>query len=171
MAKWIKGTEEYTNGPFTFQGEDGNEYVAYSPTPDFLEEQGWTKVEDDEVKPELKSIRSIKDSIIQECNEFYRSSILQVMFKGQILWVPFEVRQAYRTLLEDLKKAHREQVVFRDVTLAISEALDILRALNLYEYDQKQVCDRHVRNIIKLQSEEELYSYDFTSDYADNLSF
>lgn len=168
--KWIKGTEEYTGGEFKFQ-INGEEYVSYAPTDDFLEEQGWTKVEDAVLPVVGKSLVAIKEEIIQECNEFYRSSILQVAFRGQLLWVPFETRQAYKVLLDDLQEAGITEVVFRDFKVTLREAREILKELNVYEYKQKQICDQHVRNIIKCSNEDEVLAYDYTANYLNNLSF
>lgn len=168
--KWIKGSEEYTGGEFKFQ-VNGEEYVSYAPTDDFLTEQGWTKVEDAVAPIVGRSLISVKEEIIEECNDFYKSSILQVAFRGQLLWVPFETRQAYKILLDDLQEAGINNVVFRDSTITLREAKDILKELNIYEYKQKQICDQHVRNIIRCSSEDQVFAYDYTADYLNNLSF
>lgn len=178
MIKWIKGLEEYKGGPFKFTVGD-EEYVSYSPTDDFLEEQGWTKINDEpenlsfnlEAKSSTNSIEFARTRILQECNNFYRDAILKVNFRNQIIWVPFETRQAYKVLLEDLKEAGETEVEFRDEIIDIDEALEILKALNRYEYKQKVTCNLHLRNLVHIQNTEELEEYDYTTGYDSCLSF
>jgi hypothetical protein len=167
---WVKGNKKIDGSHLTWKDDQGNEFETWNPTEDFLIEQGWTKEE--EISPEESkstSLRELKESILQECNTYYSSIVLQVQFNQQFVWIPIELRTAYRYMLDDLKEAGETSVIWRDKELKIEDALSCLKKINLFEYECKKVYDNHIRNIIKLNNAEEIEAYDYTEGYPFTL--
>lgn len=168
---WIKGNERIDGRHLIWEDEQGNEFETWNPTEDFLIEQGWTKEEEVEVDEQGlgPTLRQIKDSLLQEHNEFYKSSILKFNFQGDLIWIPAETRVAYKSILEDVKSEDYEQVEYRNRKISISDALDALKMLNVYEFVCREVRDQHTKNIIEALIPESLELYDYTVGYPERI--
>lgn len=137
-----------------------------APKEDWITE-GWEEYNPDFSNP--KPAKDIREEIYRECEDFYKTAILQVNFKNQLTWIPLITRVAYKSVLEDLKGIGETSVIWKGEELGIDEALDMLKKVNIYEYNCKQVFDRHCQNI-KKKPTSELESYDYTVGYRESLS-
>ena len=167
---WIKGNEKIDGSHLVWKDKQGNEFETWNPTDEFLEEQGWTKeIDPDSEEVHVKTLRELKDEIIQECNEFYKSVILKVSFHGELLWIPADVRTTYKMILEDALSEGFTWTEYRDYSITVCDALNALKAMNVYEFNCRSIRDNHVKAIIRKISRESLESYDYTEGYPDKL--
>ena len=170
MVRYIKNGKVVSG--YKLEKADGT-IVLNAPEEMWLEE-GWQKVEqltNIDLGYNAPSFEELKQDILNECETYYETTVCEVMFNGELLWVPIETRTAYRLLLEDVKASGEETVEFKGVTLPIDQALAALASINAYCYQVSKVYNSHVAAINNLSTIQELEQYDYTANYPDNLVF
>ena len=143
-----------------------------APEEDWLAE-GWVKYEEpkqEKFAEPTKNIVNVRREIVDECNAFYNNTILEVNFKGSLIWIPLEKRISYLYILDQLKDTEKT-VVYRDEELSTELAISYLKQMNEYAFKCNTVHDNHLRKLVRIKDIEELEHYDYTTDYPDMLKF
>lgn len=159
------------NDGYLLEKADGS--LAFNaPEEDWLAE-GWVKYEEpkqEKFAEPTKNIIDVRREIVDECNAFYNNIVLQVNFKGSLIWIPLEKRISYLYVLKQLKDIEKT-VTYRDEELTTDSAIFYLEQMNKYAFTCNTIHDNHLRKLVGFKKIEELEQYDYTTDYPDILKF
>lgn len=145
---------------------------TYNPTEEMILADGWVEYEepkvDELVLAKQKATRAIEryDSS-DEVNAFY--------MQGQPMWLDKSTRAGLMLRFQAEQSVGKVETTLwcgsTMYTLSITDALNMLMALELYASECYDVTQSHIANINKLQTIEELEQYNFRIGYPEKLSF
>ena len=126
-----------------------------------------------EPNPELDESKAKVSAAIKEYDK--SEAVNSFFLQGSQQWIDRDLRIAKSKSLNDEKlQGRKESVIWLNglkFTLPIDTALQMLSALEVYANDCFNITSEHIANIEKLQSVEEVESYDYTKCYPKILEF
>lgn len=159
----------------------GNGSQTFNPTEQMILADGWEVYVAPIYVPTLEEIKARK---VEEILAYDSSSAVnEFSIGGQPMWLPFETRTRLdrRFAVERLKAESQGKTELEVVTtlwhegqsfeMPLATAMSLLLALEDYAticYDNTQ---RHIAEVMKLESKEAVESYDYTSGYPQKLLF
>ena len=159
----------------------GNGSQTFNPKEDAILADGWLEYEPPVIVPTLEEIKANK---VDEILAYDSSSVVnEFSIGGQPMWLPFETRTRLdrRFAVERIKAESQGKTESEVVTtlwyegqsfeMPLATAMALLLALEDYAticYDNTQ---RHIAEVMKLESKEAVESYDYTSGYPQKLLF
>lgn len=145
----------------------------YNPGEDLIIENGWKEY----IKPEPeKTLESVKESVKNEIISFDCSgSVNEFFISEQSVWLDKNTRTGLMLRFQAERNSGSIETTLwyegLSFTLNLEEAIQMLYALELYAsqcYDNTQ---RHLSNVDKLETIEEVKSYDYYVGYPEKLRF
>lgn len=126
------------------------------------EAEGWKVYVPEPVPVEEKTLEDKKLDLLEDARNF-KESVMEIRMSR-------EDRVYLRQLAEDLlAEGIQEAQVFddRDDFIHLPSFLDWLKDLNVLEYTYRTVLQNHLDAIKKLETEEDVDNYDYTTGYPD----
>ena len=185
MKRYIKdGQIKFRNqivlhGTRTIKGKDGKEKEVktqiINPKEEMLLADGWVEYTIPEPTTEELLERAKRDLRVQiehhdsshEVNGFY--------IQGEEMWLDKSTRAGLMLRFQAEQSVGKVETTLwcgsTMYTLSITDALNMLMALELYASECYDVTQSHIANINKLQTIEELEQYNFRIGYPEKLSF
>jgi len=145
----------------------------YNPGEDLIIENGWKEY----IKPELEeTLESVKESVKNEIISFDCSdSVNEFFISEQSVWLDKNTRTGLMLRFQAERNSGSIETTLwyegKSFDLNIEEAIEMLYSLELYAsqcYDNTQ---RHLSNVDKLETIEEVKSYDYYIGYPEKLRF
>ena len=150
-----------------------NGMQTFNPTEAQILADGWEIYERPIYTPTLEDIKARKvDEILA-----YDSSeaVNEFTIGGQSVWLDKATRAGLLLRFEAESKVGREQTTLWNdgvsYTLPLVDAMQMLIALELYASECYDNTQRHLAEVSKLESIEEVESYDYTIGYPNKLAF
>ena len=150
-----------------------NGMQTINPTEAQILADGWEIYERPIYTPTLEDIKARKvDEILA-----YDSSeaVNEFTIGGQSVWLDKATRAGLLLRFEAESKVGREQTTLWNdgvsYTLPLVDAMQMLIALELYASECYDNTQRHLAEVSKLESIEEVESYDYTIGYPNKLAF
>lgn len=170
VIKWANEIIVRTNGMQTI-----------NPSEEQILADGWVEY----IEPEyVSTLEDIKANKVDEILAYDSSSVVnEFSIGGQPMWLPFETRTRLdrRFAVERIKAESQGKTESEVVTtlwyegqsfeMPLATAMALLLALEDYAticYDNTQ---RHIAEVMKLESKEAVESYDYTTGYPAKLAF
>lgn len=121
-------------------------------------------------------IRSLREVLSESIGAYDKSDKVNVfVLDGKRLWLSKEMRVGLANSISIEKAAKKSDTVlwFDGVcyTIPVDTALQMLSALELYALECYNVTQKHLAEIGKITSIEQLVSYDYTLGYPEHLVF
>lgn len=140
----------------------------FNPTHEDYVRAGWKEHKMPKKEDKKLQIDSIRRDILQECQNYYMSTVERVWLGEHTDWMHFEERSKLRTLVEDLSDEY-EEFEFLGQTVKVTDLLKFLKEMNKYEYKIEKALQKHIKAIRELNSKEALLEYDYTEGYPEVL--
>lgn len=164
-------------GQRTIKDKNGNDKLVgtntYNPTEEMILADGWEEYIAPVYEPTIDDYRKRKkDEILrydssEEVNAFY--------MQGERMWLDKATRVGLMLRFQAEQSVGKVETTLwcgsTMYTLSITDALNMLMALELYASECYDVTQSHIANINKLQTIEELEQYNFRIGYPEKLSF
>ena len=149
----------------------------FNPTKEMLLEDGWVVFEP--IVPELTEeqiLTQAKESKILDITEYDTSDSVNIFYvSGMPMWLDKATRSGLMLRFQAEERLGRtETTLWYDnmmFVLSLNDAFAMLYSLEVYAsqcYDNTQ---RHIANISRMQSVEEIKEYDYRTDYPQPLMF
>lgn len=140
------------------QTSDGR--AVFNASPEQWEAEGWEVYVPKPEPIREKSLEEKKQDLLEDAKNFRRA----------IFNVPYskEERAYYRILAEDLLEQGETKATLFDDTeqeVDLQEAVGYFKALNIIENQITKVLNLHLNAIEKLETEEDINNYDYTTGY------
>ena len=167
--RWIK------NGVFASDTIELNGCVVCNPTEDMLQQAGYEEY----VEPlltEKEKLEQAKADKIEEIEQYDNSpSVNFFTLNGKERWLKNDLRRSLSYSTNILKEDGEKTVdIWFDTeceTMNIDNALYMLKELEVYAKQTKDVTHQHKAEVMALTSIEEVEAYDITKDYPEKLVF
>lgn len=147
--------------------------LVFNPTEEQLEQAGYTKEDTVQVaKVKAPSLENTRKKVLFDAENYFRSTaVLGFYFNGKLTWISSDDRVKLREMLESLKRQGcvDREVRFEGYRIPVETALDYLDALSVYTFDCYTTYQDHLEVIKDIETIEGLESYDFTTDYPEQL--
>lgn len=149
----------------------------FNPTEDILLSDGWKEyIAPENELTEAQILAQEKESITNDVIEYDSSEEVNIFYVNNIpIWLDKATRSGLmlRLQAESAVGITETSLWYNSIEfkLSVSDAIQILYALEVYAskcYDNTQY---HIANIAKINTIEDLKSYDYTEGYPDKLSF
>lgn len=176
MKKYLK----YINGKKNIKTQEEiiiikDDKAIYNPTEDIILSDGWELY----IEQENDSINTKENKLsnkIKEIKRYDSSERINCFFiKTNKMWLDKATRVGLKLRFEsELENGLEETTLWYEdnsYTLKINEAQKMLSAIELYAskcYDNTQ---KHIANVKKLETIEEIEAYNFKLGYPENLHF
>lgn len=149
-----------------------NKQLIHNPSEELLEKHGWRIY----AKDDQELLKLHKNEIIKQINKYDKSSqINSFTIDGVQMWFDKSTRVSLMLRFQaERDSGSIETTLWYEAlsfTLNLEEAIQMLYALELYAsqcYDNTQ---RHLNNISKLETIEDVKNYDYTIGYPEKLRF
>jgi hypothetical protein len=146
---------------------------TYNPTEEMILADGWEELSS--VIPE-KTVESYRQDKLHEIKRYDESnSVNEFYIQGLPVWLDKNTRVGLKLRFESEKALGYDITTLwygnNQFTLNLSDAFAMLYAIEIYAsqcYDNTQL---HLANVSKLETAEEIESYDFRSGYPEKLNF
>ena len=165
------------NGVETFAGNSIilNDMRIFNPTEEQLIEAGYQEWVEPEIEPYVPSLEEAISNKVYEINEYDTSDqVNSFTINGISGWIDRNTRVALLHAIDVVEQSGGNEytVWFNDVpmTLPINVIKQFLNALELYAIGAFNVTNRHIMNVKKLETVEEVENYDFTRGYPEKVS-
>ena len=165
------------NGVETFAGNSIilNDMRIFNPTEEQLIEAGYQEWVEPEIEPYVPSLEEVISNKVYEINEYDTSDqVNSFTINGISGWIDRNTRVALLHAIDVVEQSGGNEytVWFNDVpmTLPINVIKQFLNALELYAIGAFNVTNRHIMNVKKLETVEEVENYDFTRGYPEKVS-
>lgn len=166
-------TQQIEN-PDTHEMED-MEFQVFNPTHEMLINDGWTVY----VKPEpteQEILNRTKREKINEINHYDSSDEVNIFYiQGLPVWLDKATRAGLKLRFEAELAMKEENTTLwygnQSFTLQLNMAIQMLYAIEVYAskcYDNTQ---KHLANVEKLETLEEIIEYDYHTGYPEKLNF
>ena len=154
---------------------------TFNPSEDMILADGWEEYIEPTYTPTLEDLRARKIAEILAYDS--SSEVNEFSINGQPMWLPFETRTRLdrRFKVEIAEAAAKGQTAENTNTtlwyegqsfeMPLDVAQKILTSLELYAtycYDNTQ---RHIAEVMKMDSVEAIETYGYTTGYPDKLEF
>ena len=164
-------------GQRTIKDKDGNDKVVgtntYNPTEEMILADGWEEYITPTYEPTIDDYRRRKkDEILR-----YDSSeeVNQFLMQGQGMWLDKATRAGLMLRFNAEVAMGRETTSLwygSDMfTLPIATAMQMLLALEIYASECYDNTQRHLAEVDKLETKEDIESYDYRIGYPNKLEF
>lgn len=183
MKRYIKnGQIKYRNqivlhGTRTIKGKDGKEKEVrtqiINPKEDMLLADGWVEYVTPVYEPTIEDYRKRKkDEILrydssEEVNSFY--------MQGERMWLDKATRAGLMLRLQAEQTMGKEMTTLwygaNQYSLPIGMAMQMLLAIEIYASECYDNTQRHLAEVDKLETKEEIESYDYRVGYPQPLEF
>lgn len=164
-------------GQRTIKDKDGNEKVVgtntYNPTEEMILADGWEEYITPVYEPTIEDYRKRKkDEILrydssEEVNAFY--------MQGERMWLDKATRAGLMLRLQAEQTMGKEMTTLwygaNQYSLPIGMAMQMLLAIEIYASECYDNTQRHLAEVDKLETKEEIESYDYRSGYPNILEF
>ena len=151
------------------------EFQVFNPTDEMLLENGWTVY----VKPEpteQEILNRTKREKINEINHYDSSGEVNIFYiQGLPVWLDKATRAGLKLRFEAELAMKEENTTLwygnQSFTLQLNMAIQMLYAIEVYAskcYDNTQ---KHLANVEKLETLEEIMEYDYKVGYPEKLNF
>ena len=162
--------------------KEGKRIVIYkddlqiiNPSHDMLIEDGW-KVHEDSFPTEENTLKHAKEDLRNSITEYDLSSEVNAFYMGDsVLWLDKATRAGLMLRFQAEQALGRTETTLwygsMMFTLPIEIAFGMLYALEVYASECYDNTQRHLANVDKLNSVEEIDAYDFTTGYPKKLQF
>ena len=147
----------------------------FNPTEEQLIEAGYQEWVEPEIEPYVPSLEEVISNKIYEINEYDTSDqVNSFTINGISGWIDRNTRVALLHAIDVVEQSGGNEytVWFNEVpmTLPINVIKQFLNALELYAIGAFNVTNRHIMNVKKLETLEEVENYDFTRGYPEKVS-
>ena len=152
-----------------------DDMTTYNPTEEMILADGWVEYVQTVPVPK-KTIESVRKSKISEIEKYDESSAVNEFFIQRVsVWLDKVTRVGLRLRFETELKLEKEFTNLwynnSKFTLPVIDATHMLYLIEEYAsicYDNTQL---HIANVSKLETIEEIESYDYTVGYPNKLYF
>ena len=160
--------------PETHEMED-RKFQVFNPTHDMLLEDGWTVYINPEPTEEEIFNRTKREKI-DEINHYDSSDEVNIFYiQGLPVWLDKTTRSGLKLRFEAEIAMKEENTTLwygnQSFTLQLNMAIQMLYAIEVYAskcYDNTQ---KHLANVEKLETLEEILVYDYKVGYPEKLNF
>ena len=146
---------------------------TYNPTEEMVLADGWEEYVTPVYEPTLQGHQAMKkDEIInydssEEVNTFY--------MQGARMWLDKATRAGLMLRLQAEQAMEKEMTTLwygaNQYSLPIGMAMQMLLAIEIYASECYDNTQRHLAEVDKLETKEEIESYDYRSGYPNKLEF
>ena len=164
-------------GQRTIKDKDSNEKVVntniYNPTEEMLFADGWVEYITPTYEPTIDDYRKRKkDEILRydssdEVNAFY--------MQGQRMWLDKATRAGLMLRFQAEQTMGKAETTLwygaNQYSLPICMAMQMLLAIEIYASECYDNTQRHLAEVDKLETKEEIAAYDYRSGYPQPLEF
>lgn len=154
---------------------------TFDPSEEMLLEEGWNvyeepKIEELTVEDEKPTLEVLKRRKISEIKMYDRSADINKFYlNGNVLWFNKSERLNLKFRLEaELESGKTETNLWYKDTLykiPIDLALNIILNLEVYASECYDITKLHCKNVMEIEDEETLDSYDYKSVYPEKLEY
>lgn len=183
MERYIKDNEIKFRNKIVLQrtetiiDADGNEkavnITTFFPTEEQLLEAGWKEYVTPTYEPTIEDYRKRKKDEIarydssEEVNAFY--------MQGQRMWLDKATRAGLMLRLQAEQTMGKETTTLwygaNQYSLPIGIAMQMLLAIEIYASECYDNTQRHLAEVDKLETKEEIEAYDYRVGYPEKLEF
>lgn len=142
--------------------------------------EGLEIVEDSKGFPLLQkhvfTIEELQMEMIALINSYDTSSEVNTFFlNGEAIWLDKAMRNSIEnTLRNRLANGSKSASIWynaKEFYMPIDKALEMIAKVDIYASDCYNVTHRHIANVLKLTTEEDITSYNYQSGYPTKLKF
>lgn len=150
-------------------------FQTFNPTDMMLFNDGWEIcVETPPTKTEL--IEKLRKDILDNIDSYHLSNELNVFYINETpLWLDKNLRGELKTRFEaELKKGKTTTILWYNnvpFNLSLNNAIQMLCDLEIYASECYDNTQRHIANVKKIKTIDELEKYNYRSDYPEILKF
>jgi hypothetical protein len=144
----------------------------FNPSEEHLLENGWIRYEE----PKSDKIEEYKRNLIEEALRYESSEDVKNIFIGEFDgWLDKSERAGITLRLDaESSKGLKDTIIWfgdNEVKMSIKDAISMMYDIEIYSSLCYDTVKRHIKNINKLTTIEELENYDFRSGYPEKISF
>lgn len=183
MKKYIKDGQIKTRNQIVIKGQrtikdkDGNDKVintnTFNPTEEMILANGWEEYITPIYEPTIEDYRRDK---IREITRYDSSDDVNIFYiQGLPVWLDKATRAGLKLRFEAELAMKEENTTLwygnQSFTLQLNMAIQMLYAIEVYAskcYDNTQ---KHLANVDKLETLEEIIEYDYHTGYPEKLNF
>ena len=183
MKKYIKDGQIKTRNQIVIKGQrtikdkDGNDKVintnTFNPTEEMILANGWEEYITPIYEPTIEDYRRDK---IREIERYDSSDDVNIFYiQGLPVWLDKATRAGLKLRFEAELAMKEENTTLwygnQSFTLQLNMAIQMLYAIEVYAskcYDNTQ---KHLANVDKLETLEEIIEYDYHTGYPEKLNF
>lgn len=150
-------------------------FQTFNPTDMILFNDGWEIcVETPPTKTELTE--KLRKDILDNIDSYHSSNELNVFYINETpLWLDKNLRGELKTRFEaELKKGKTTTILWYNnvpFNLSLNNAIQMLCDLEIYASECYDATQRHIANVKKIKTIDELEKYNYRSDYPEILKF
>lgn len=138
------------------QTEDGR--TIFNASPEEWQAEGWVPYVPEPEPVYEKTIEDLKQELKQDAESY--------MYSNLEMPISREERTHLRLLARDLlENGYSEARIFQDENIDLLEFIRYLKELNLVEYQCQETLRSHLKTIDRLETEEDIIKYDYTTAY------
>ena len=183
MKRYIKDGQIKTRNQIVIKGQrtikdkDGNDKVintnTFNPTEEMILANGWEEYITPIYEPTIEDYRRDK---IREIERYDSSDEVNIFYiQGLPVWLDKATRAGLKLRFEAELAMKEENTTLwygnQSFTLQLNMAIQMLYAIEVYAskcYDNTQ---KHLANVDKLETLEEIIEYDYYTGYPEKLNF
>lgn len=150
-------------------------FQVINPTHELLLENGWTEFIAPEKTSEQILIEAKRAKVVEIKNYDSSSAINEFYLNGESLWFDKSTRGDLKFRFEAEEKIGKENTILwynnKEYLLSLSDAVQLLYALEIYAAECYDNTRRHLNNVSNIQNIDDLAAYDYTAGYPEKLHF
>lgn len=143
-----------------------NDMQVYNPTEAMILADGWIEF----IPPQPSHLEKAKADKLAELEAYDASEAVNGFKIGnQVMWLEPNERANYLLTLQGALEIGVETISFMGVTIPTADAINAIKAVNLYAMQCVGVTTQHRANIELLTTVKKVNAYDFTEGYPEQI--